>query len=216
MGRMYNVSYGSQVSDRYVCVVEAATDGHPVPEWKGDPTSSCDWRQGQGEAQVCLLQGEWATYSSRFWGNENLLNSRWKNYTWNILSQYITIFVPIYKWGLNNHLCYDVGVFLPGTSLIFNCSFTSWNSSNFWKQINSFIFVLYANVSKNLQILCVCNFLRAFASWELTGDDLVQCKCCHHGIKSRMEITGIASQFAMQSRPICDASSHMRRNNCDA
>jgi len=31
-----------------------------------------------------------------------------------------------------------------------------------------------------------------------------------------MEITGIASQFAMQSRPICDASSQMRRNNCDA
>jgi len=31
-----------------------------------------------------------------------------------------------------------------------------------------------------------------------------------------MEITGIASQFAMQSRPICDASRHMRRKNCDA
>jgi len=31
-----------------------------------------------------------------------------------------------------------------------------------------------------------------------------------------MEITGIASQFAMQSRPICDASSNMRRNNCNA
>jgi len=33
-----------------------------------------------------------------------------------------------------------------------------------------------------------------------------------------MEITGIASQFAMQIRPICDASCHkiMRRNNCDA
>jgi len=30
-----------------------------------------------------------------------------------------------------------------------------------------------------------------------------------------MEITGIASQFAMQSRPICDASS-MRRNNYHA
>jgi len=33
---------------------------------------------------------------------------------------------------------------------------------------------------------------------------------------SVMEITGIASQFAMQSRPICDTSCHMRRNNCDA
>jgi len=31
-----------------------------------------------------------------------------------------------------------------------------------------------------------------------------------------MEITGIASQFAMQSRRICDASSHMRRNSCGA
>jgi len=31
-----------------------------------------------------------------------------------------------------------------------------------------------------------------------------------------MEITGIASQFAMQSRPICDASSQMHRTNCDA
>jgi len=28
-------------------------------------------------------------------------------------------------------------------------------------------------------------------------------------LQSGMEITGIASQFAMQSRPICDASSHM-------
>jgi len=34
--------------------------------------------------------------------------------------------------------------------------------------------------------------------------------------QSGMEITGIASQFAMQSRPICDASSNMRHNNCDA
>jgi len=31
-----------------------------------------------------------------------------------------------------------------------------------------------------------------------------------------MEITGIASQFAMQSRPIRDASSNMRRKHCDA
>jgi len=31
-----------------------------------------------------------------------------------------------------------------------------------------------------------------------------------------MEITGIASQFAMQSRPICDTGSNMRRNNSDA
>jgi len=35
------------------------------------------------------------------------------------------------------------------------------------------------------------------------------------GLWTGMEITGIASQFAMQSRPICDASSHIRRNNCD-
>jgi len=32
---------------------------------------------------------------------------------------------------------------------------------------------------------------------------------------SGMEITGIASQFAMQSRPICDAISNMRRKHCD-
>jgi len=31
-----------------------------------------------------------------------------------------------------------------------------------------------------------------------------------------MEITGIASQFAMQSRPICDANGNMRRKHCDA
>jgi len=31
-----------------------------------------------------------------------------------------------------------------------------------------------------------------------------------------MEITGIASQFAMQSWLICDASSNMRRKHCDA
>jgi len=35
-------------------------------------------------------------------------------------------------------------------------------------------------------------------------------------LQSGMEITGIASQFAMQSRPICDASSQMRRKHCDA
>jgi len=35
-------------------------------------------------------------------------------------------------------------------------------------------------------------------------------------LRSGMETTGIASQFAMQSMPICDVSSNMRRKHCDA
>jgi len=97
-------------------------------------------------------------------------------------------------------------------------------SNKFYKQIQ------LPQLVADIIFVCICIYktttlpmvthskTNLFMSWSLT----LNCNLLSYTptesleLQPGMEITGIASQFAMQSRPICDASSNMRRNNCDA
>jgi len=81
--------------------------------------------------------------------------------------------------------------------------------------LKTFFWILTSNCEKKLTLYIRSNSANFY--WNC-----VRSFTAPTTLKTGMEITGIASQFAMQrqfamqSRPICDASSHMRRNNCDA